>query len=46
MVFNATQQYFSYIVVINLIGGGNTNYIPTENHRRCFKNNSYNKNKN
>jgi len=23
MVFNATQQYFSYIMVVSFIGGGN-----------------------
>jgi hypothetical protein len=29
MVFNATQQYFSYIVAVSFIGGGNQRKPPT-----------------
>jgi len=36
MVFSTTlefQQYFSYIVAVSFIGGGNRSRVPGENHR-------------
>ena len=37
MVFNATQQYFSYIKVVNFIGGGNrSTWRKATTHRKAL----------